>query len=359
MKKKHKYRVIGLMSGTSMDGLDIAYCKLTYKKEKWAFEINKAITLNYSSPWKKKLSSAHLLGAEDLQALHTEYGNHLGQCTLDFITKNKIKKIDFISSHGHTIFHQPKRSFTFQLGDGNAIYATTKLPVIFDFRSLDVILGGQGAPLVPIGDRNLFPDFDVCLNLGGISNLSVEMKNKRRAFDVCFVNMGLNYLANEAGKEFDKDGMLASKGKVNSSLLQRLNKAYPLIRKTWPSLGREGFEQSVQPLLNDRKISLADRLRTLTESITIEIAKALPPSKEKLKLLATGGGALNPFLIQLLREKLKEKADVIVPEKEIIEFKEALVFSLLGVLRVRNEVNVLKSVTAAKRDSSSGVIVGL
>jgi len=359
MKEKNKYRVIGLMSGTSMDGLDIAYCKLANKKNKWRSEIIKAITVKYSSLWKKKLSNAHKLRTEDLLALHAEYGSYLGQSCHDFIKTHKIKKVDFIASHGHTIFHQPQRNFTFQLGEGNAIRAKAGVPVVADFRSLDVTLGGQGAPLVPIGDRYLFHNFDICLNLGGISNLSMEVKEQRKAFDVCFVNMGLNYLASQAKKEFDKNGAMASSGKINSSLLQKLSKVYSSFRKSRPSLGREGFEKWMQPLLNDRKISLNDRLRTFSESIAIEIAGAVPHSDKKLKLLATGGGALNSFLIMLLREKLKNKAEVIVPDKIVINFKEALVFALLGVLRIRNEVNVLKSVTGAKRDSSSGVMIGL
>lgn len=360
MKEKEKYRVIGLMSGTSLDGLDIAYCRLVHKTRKWKFEIVKSDTLKYTAAWKKKLSSAHLLSAEDLLALHSEYGNYLGQCALDFISKHKVEKVDFISSHGHTIFHQPKRKFTFQLGDGNAIHAVSGLPVIFDFRSQDVLMGGEGAPLVPIGDRYLFHEYDVCLNLGGISNLSMEIKGERKAFDVCFVNMGLNFLTNQIGKEYDKDGMLASEGKINSSLLLELNKVYTGFRKGRPSLGREDFEKSLQPLLNNKKISLNDRLHTFCESIANEIVLAIPSSKEKTKLLTTGGGTSNSFLIELLRTKLKKRnVEVIVPKKKIIDFKEALVFALLGVLRVRNEVNVLKSVTRAKQNSSSGVIVGL
>jgi anhydro-N-acetylmuramic acid kinase len=359
MEKKNKYQVIGLMSGTSLDGLDIAHCELICEKGKWRFNIHSAITLRYTSYWKKKLSTAHLLSSEDLLALHAEYGTYLGRCTRQFVATQKIKKIDFISSHGHTIFHQPDRKFTFQLGDGNALHAAAGLPVVFDLRSLDVTCGGQGAPLVPIGDRYLFHQYHICLNLGGISNLSMEIKNQRKAFDICFVNMGLNYLAAEAGKEYDKDGVLASKGKVNTQLLSQLNKAYQTFRKKRPSLGREGFEKTIQPLLNNKRIPLPDRLRTFSESIAEEIAATIPaPNGAPLKLLATGGGALNSFVIQLLREKLKNKAEVIVPERKIIEFKEALVFALLGTLRVRNEVNALKSVTGASKDSSTGVTIG-
>ena len=358
MEIKKKYRVIGLMSGTSLDGLDLAFCKLVHKKKGWKFELLESTTIKYTEAWKKKLSTAQTLSGEQLMTLHAEYGKYLGESCARFIQSKKIKKADLIASHGHTIFHQPQSGFTFQLGDGNAIHAVTGLPVAFDFRSLDVQLGGQGAPLVPIGDRYLFHDYDLCLNVGGIANLSMEIKDERKAFDICFVNMGLNHLAVKAKKEFDKDGAIALKGKVNDTLLQKLKKIYTPLKKKRPSLAREGFEQMIQPLLDDKKISLEDRMRTFCESIAIEIEEAIPVSQKSLKILATGGGALNSFFIQLLSEKLKHKGEVIIPDRKTIEFKEALVFALLGVLRARNEINALKSVTGAKHDSSSGILVG-
>ncbi len=344
------------MSGTSMDGLDIAYCRFT-KKRNWAFEITTAFTLRYSKVWKDKLAAAPRLCAEALLALDAEYGTFIGEHCRQFIHHNRIRRVDLVASHGHSIFHQIQRGLTFQLGSGHAIHAATGLPVVYDFRRLDVALHGQGAPLVPVGDRRLFHEYDICLNLGGIANLSMEKNDRRIAFDICFANMGLNYLAAKANYEFDKDGNLASKGTVEKRLLGKLTAVYDGMRKERPALGREGFESTVQPLLNDELISLEDKMRTFCESIAEEIRRSIPSNKNKLKLLVTGGGALNPVLMQLLTQKL-EGINIALPPRQIIEFKEALVFAFLGVLRVRGEVNVLKSVTRASRDSCSGVIVG-
>jgi anhydro-N-acetylmuramic acid kinase len=356
MKSKASYRAIGMMSGTSMDGLDIACCRFT-KKGKWEFDIQSTLTVRYTKSWKDKLGNAPHLSGEALLALDAEYGKFIGERCLEFIHKRKIRSVDLVASHGHTIFHQIHRGFTFQLGDGNAIHAATGLPVVYDFRSLDVALQGQGAPLVPVGDRHLFSEYDVCLNLGGIANLSMEKTDRRIAFDICFANMGLNYLAAKANNEYDKNGFLAAKGKINGILLDKLSAVYEGMRKKRPALGREGFESVVQPLLDDESISLEDRMRTFCESIAEEIRRSMPSKKNKLKLLATGGGALNPVLVHLIRQKL-EGFNVEVPRQQIIEFKEALVFAFLGVLRVRGDVNVLKGVTRASRDSCSGVVVG-
>ncbi len=351
-----KYNVIGLMSGTSLDGVDIAHCQFVLTKGKWVFSIEAAKIFPYTTPWKTLLASAHHLSSEKLMQLHAYYGNFLGGLCLQFIQKNKIKKIELIASHGHTIFHQPKNKFTFQLGDGNALHAITGLPVVFDFRSLDVALGGEGAPLVPIGDQLLFSDYGACLNLGGIANLSMDAKGKRRAFDVCFCNMALNHLAAKAGKDFDENGMLAKKGSVNQRLLRSVDRIYQARRKKNPSLGREGFEEDFQTLLDDESIALNDRQRTVCESIANEIALAV--GQQKQKLLATGGGAFNSFLIELIQSKISSHTKIIVPNKTIINFKEALVFAFLGVLRLRGEINVLKSVTGAVRNSCSGVLIG-
>jgi anhydro-N-acetylmuramic acid kinase len=357
-KKERKYKVIGIMSGTSLDGADFAYCKFILKKKHWEFSIQRAQTFLYPKEWRNKLSTAHLLSGENLSELNVKYGKYLGQLCNQFIKQKKVKKIDLIASHGHTIFHQPSKKFTFQLGDGNAMHATVGLPIAFDFRSLDIALGGEGAPLVPIGDKYLFSDFDVCLNLGGIANLSMEINGKRKAFDICFCNMMLNYLSTKAGKDFDKGGTLASKGSINQELLASFEEIYNANRKKKPSLGREGFEREVQTLLDNKSIPLNDRLRTACESITLEIVKSIPDPNKKIKLLATGGGALNSFLITLIRRKLSSKTEVIIPSKTIINFKEALVFAFLGALRLRGEINVLKSVTGASHNSCSGVLIG-
>lgn len=346
------------MSGTSLDGLDIAFCHFEFKNKRWRYSIKAAETFKYTAEWKNKLAKAHFLSGEKLIELHAAYGKFIGEQCNKFIAKKKTGKPDLIASHGHTIFHQPEKKFTFQLGDGNAIHAATNLPVAFDFRGLDIALGGEGAPLVPIGDQLLFSDYDICLNLGGIANLSMQAKGKRIAFDVCFCNMALNYLVNQVGKDFDDGGKLASGGALNQSLLTRFEKVYTLNRKNKPSLAREGFEKGFQPLLDNDLASIADKLRTVIESIVIEISQAIPKSKKKVKMLATGGGALNDFLIQRMKEKLDNRIQVVVPDKTTIDFKEALVFAFLGVLRLRGQKNTLKSVTGASSDSSSGILLG-
>ena len=357
MKLNQKYKVIGLMSGTSLDGLDIAFCEFEFK-QRWRFNIREAQTFSYSSAWKKNLSTAHQIDALSLLQLHTDYGRFMGDQCGRFIKAHKIKGINFIASHGHTVFHQPDKKFTFQLGHGAALHDATGLPVVFDFRSLDVARGGEGAPLVPVGDKFLFSQYDVCLNLGGIANLSMDVKGQRRAFDICFCNMAMNYLMNQVGKAFDNRGKLASSGRVDQDLRENIRVLYAGYRKKRPSLAREMFESSFRRFLNDPGIPLADKLHTICESVAEEVSVAIPSSKKKLKLLATGGGVFNDFLVIALKRKLGAKAEVVVPPTSIIEFKEALVFAFLGILRVRNEINVLKSVTKAREDSCSGALIG-
>lgn len=345
------------MSGTSLDGLDLAYCRFRKIKSGWTYTIDQAVTIKYSTSWTNKLSSAHNLNGEDLIRLDAEYGKWLGNTCRDFLDQHKLRP-DFIASHGHTIFHQPGKGYTYQLGNGNALYATARVPVISDFRSLDVFLGGEGAPLVPAGDKILFSDYDVCLNLGGIANLSMDINKKRVAFDICFINMALNYLAAKANKKFDKGGALAETGNLNLTLWKKLAVVYSKFRTRRPSLGREIFERQIKPLLDDNTLSLADRLRTFTESATAEIAGAIISNKEKGKVLCTGGGAFNSFFMSRLLELCGDHVDLIVPEDDVVKFKEALVFAFLGVLRSRGEMNCLKSVTHASRDNSGGVMIG-
>jgi anhydro-N-acetylmuramic acid kinase len=357
MESKNKFKVLGLMSGTSMDGLDIAYCHFSKNDKGWSYSIKKATTLKYTAAWMEKLSTAQELGGEDLVALDVAYGKLLGKACDDFVKQHKLK-VDFIASHGHTIFHQPQKGFTYQLGNGNALYAQCGIPVVFDFRSLDVMLGGEGAPLVPVGDKYLFGEYDVCLNLGGISNLSMELKGKRVAFDVSFCNMGLNYLMAKVGKEFDEEGALSSLGKLHTPMLKALNKVYITLRRNRPSLGRELFEQRIKPILDTSGISLKDKLYTFTTSSTREIAQVMRSTKPNSRVLCTGGGTFNSFYISSLLDECGDAATLFIPEDDIIKFKEAMVFAFLGVLRVRGEVNCLQSVTGARKNSSSGLLAG-
>jgi len=357
MDSKQEYKVIGLMSGTSLDGVDVASCVFS-EKDTWQFVIEKSETIQYSASWRKKLAEAHTLTAEKLVALDVAYGKFLGSVCRDFIVRYKIRRVDFIASHGHTVFHQPENGFTFQIGNGNALHAAAGLPVVYDFRSLDVMLGGHGAPLVPIGDKLLFGEYDACLNLGGIANVSMEGKKGREAFDICFANLGLNHLSHQAGKKYDHNGALSEKGELNAKMLNQLDRVYSKIRTSRPSLGREFFEKHIQPILDQNKIPLHDRLRTFTESSAREIVESILKSGKQKTVLCTGGGAFNTFFIYRLIELCDDRTILIIPDEEIVKFKEALVFAFLGVLRVQNKVNCLKNVTGAKKDSSGGVTIG-
>ncbi|HTB06791.1 MAG TPA: anhydro-N-acetylmuramic acid kinase [Bacteroidia bacterium] len=349
------FYVIGLMSGTSLDGLDIAYCVFNRKAGRWTFSIEKASTIKYDKLWLKKLQTAPQLLGMDLLKLNNEYGKYLGEQVKKFKSANHLGKIDFVASHGHTIFHQPSNQFTFQLGHGASIVAACGPSVVCDFRSLDVAMNGQGAPLVPIGDKLLFPDFSHCINLGGFANISFDKRGKRIAFDICPVNIILNMLASQIDKEYDKGGAIAAKGKVDNILLQKLN-ALSFYKKSPPkSLGREWLEESFLPILEKAKNSVEDKLATVTEHIVIQIASVIEDSSKKGEILITGGGAFNTYLIKKLKEKLPDYS-IVIPNSELVKYKEALVFAFLGVLRWGGDVNALSSVTGAKGNNKGGAI---
>lgn len=338
------------MSGTSLDGLDIAHCTFQ-KDENWSFVINESATIPYPELWQERLRSMHLLNGELLTRLHLEYGRYLGQSVRGFMEASGLDT-DFISSHGHTIFHQPQEGFTFQAGAGCALAAVSGLPVVCDFRSSDVILGGQGAPLVPIGDRMLFSEFEYCLNLGGIANISFEDLDKRIAFDVSPCNLLLNSLANRLGYPYDEGGRLALSGNVVEHLLEKLNASAYYQKPPPKSLGREDIERDFIPLFSDQ-VSVEDQMTTVCTHIGQQIARSVSGPKGQ-KILATGGGAWNEALIRSIAEFSGLK--VIVPERRLVDFKEALVFAFLGLLRWRGENNVLSSVTGSSRDHSAGAV---
>jgi anhydro-N-acetylmuramic acid kinase len=351
------YKVIGLMSGTSLDGLDIAYCVFKEKKGKWHFEIKKAETVKYPIALFNKLNSATTLSGYELANLNISLSEYWGKKTSNFIAKYKLKP-DFISSHGHTVFHQPQKGLSLQIGSGAVLSALCKLPVICDFRTTDVATGGQGAPLVPIGDELLFKNFDFCLNLGGISNISFQKKDKRIAFDISACNILLNFLANKKDKKYDKNGAMARKGKLNKLLFEQLNQPDYFNALPPKSLGIEWIKKEQITLLEKSDLSVEDKLNTVCEHIAFQISKAIN-AKNKIKpkqLLVTGGGAFNTFLIERIKYHLPPNIELIVPDKNTVSFKEALIFAFLGVLRWRKKVNCLKSVTGAQKDTIGGCI---
>lgn len=341
---------IGLMSGSSLDGLDIALVRFHEENEKYSFQILQAETLPYPKYWTKQLSEAFHKQPEDLVQLDKEYGKYLGEQVLIFAKKHNVTP-DFVASHGHTIFHRPEEHYTLQIGNGQELAKACGLTVINDFRSEDVSKGGQGAPLVPIGDKLLFSDYEICLNIGGIANVSYDENGQRIAYDLCIANQALNYLAQMKGLPYDRDGELARSGKVDITLLKQLNK-HPFYGQLPPkSLGREFFETNQKDLLKD--LSVENLMATFVEHIALQIALGVS-HLPKGKILVTGGGARNKFLMERLQARTSH--EVIIPDKMIIDYKEALVFAFLGLLRLEGKTNVLASVTGAESDSCSGRI---
>ena len=340
---------IGVMSGTSLDGIDIALCRFSNPSMLWRYEIIEAQTFNYPTIWIEKLREAPGLNAEDFLLLHNEYGRYTGGLVRKFLQGKEQPVI--IASHGHTIFHQPERLLTFQIGNGASIAATTGIPTVSDFRNYDVALGGQGAPLVPVGDQLLFPEFDYCLNIGGFANISFENKGSRIASDISPANIVLNELAQQKGFSFDRDGHLGAGGTVDVSLLHRLNNL-DFYQKKWPkSLGREWVDNQIFPLLRDSDLTIEDQAATIYEHIACQISAATGLSGQ---LLVTGGGAKNLFLIEKLKQKCK--CHIVIPDEKLIDFKEALIFAFLGVLSFTGQINILSSITGSSRNHIGGII---
>lgn len=358
------YRAIGLMSGSSLDGLDIVFAEFHENGGKWSYEILQADCLPYSAEWQQKLQQAITLNALDYQLLHAEYGHYLGEQVNRFMQQHELLyKVMLVASHGHTTFHVPDKKMTAQLGDGSAIAASVQLPVVSDLRALDIAFGGQGAPIVPIGEKLLLGGYQYYLNLGGIANISVNAE-KYTAFDICPANRVLNLLAQQAGKEYDAGGEMASTGKIDVALLDKLNKLSYYQQGFPKSLANDFGTDIVYPMVQSAGLSIPDAMATYTEHIAVQIgkdaaalAKDQPQSEEKAKLLATGGGAFNGFLIKRIQAHLDDSGiEVVVPEAQLINYKEALIMALIGVLRWREETNVLSSVTGAKRDSAGGAL---
>lgn len=349
---KNHYNVIGVMSGTSLDGIDLAHCAFTHHGH-WNFEILQAETCTYPSVWVEKLKNLVTLSQKELLQLDEDYTSFLGGNIEQFIHRNKLYNLDAVCSHGHTALHQPQNGLTYQIGNLSKLATMLNKTVVCDFRVADVALGGQGAPLVPIGDKFLFSKYDFCLNLGGFANISSEIEGQRIAYDICPVNIVLNSYANALGLEYDDGGKIAATGNINQSLLNELN-ALSFYETPYPkSLGLEWVKEGIFPLIDSFSLSIKDVLRTFVEHIAIQIAKEIN-SKRNASVLSTGGGAFNQFLMTCLSDKSEN--EIILPDKSIINYKEALIFAFLGVLRLRNENNCLGSVTGAKHDHSSGKI---
>ena len=349
---RNVYRVIGLMSGTSLDGVDLASCVFTLNDNSWSYRIDVAETFPYPEEWTSLLPTLMKTDAFTYAKANSDLGYYLGNLIRAFILSNRLEA-DFVASHGHTVFHQPGIGLTTQIGSGAAMAAMCGLPVVCDFRSTDVAHGGQGAPLVPVGDALLFSDYAFCLNLGGFSNISYDVEGRRIAYDVCPVNTVLNQLARRLGKEYDQDGLIGRSGSIDMSLLEKLNALPYYGMKPPKSLGFEWCDEYIWPMMNEAGLSEPDLMRTYIEHIVIQLSRSVVDFISG-KILITGGGAKNKFLRERLAAQSKHK--LVFPSDFMIDYKEALIFSFLGVLRIRGEVNCLSSVTGASRDSVGGAI---
>lgn len=358
------YRAIGLMSGSSLDGLDIVFAELEENRGSWNFSIHAAACYAYSNEWEKKLSGAKNISAYEYALLHAAYGKYLAEQVNFFIEENNLHhRVQLIASHGHTVFHAPAAGVTTQLGCGATLAALTGINVVSDLRIMDVALGGQGAPIVPMGEKLLFPGFDFYLNIGGIANISFQQEKDFIAFDICPANRVLNMLAQKAGKDFDEFGNIAESGQLIQPLFEALNSPGYYKQSPPKSLSNNFGTDVIYPLVESFSVAVADGLRTYVEHIAYQLQQAIknlnvgndvPVSK---KLLVTGGGAFNTFLIKKINENLAPlNIEVIIAGDNIVQYKEALVMALLGILRWREENTVLSSVTGASRNSIGGAV---
>ncbi len=352
MSVYEKYVVAGIMSGTSVDGLDVCVCEFVEIGEQWEFKILDAMTFKYSQVMQNLLLNSVNLQAVEIVKLDYEFSSFVADCINKLLDNNRYKP-DIIASHGHTVFHDPSKGYTCQIGNGELIAKKTGITTVFDFRRGDVALGGQGAPLVPIVDKILFGKYSACLNLGGFSNISYDNKDGIRiAFDISPLNIVLNSYARRLGFQYDIDGEISRSGKLIIELFEELENI-PFYLESHPkSLSIEWVEVNFNTILKKYdNCDIPDLLNTLTLHMSNVISTELSKHKD---VLITGGGAYNSFLIDLIRKKTSSK--VIVPDSNIVDFKEALAFGLLGVLRLRGELNVLSSVTGASRDSCCGLV---
>ena len=350
-KEKKSYRCVGLMSGTSLDGVDIADVTFSREGTRWSYHWNGGKCIPYDADWKERLQEASLLDGASLIHLHRTYGKYLAGIADDFL-KRESSPVDLIASHGHTIFHQPERGMNFQLGDGSEIAVRCQQPVVFDFRSADIALGGQGAPLVPVGDALLFDSYAACLNLGGFANISFEQEGRRKAFDIGPCNILFNRYAEKTGREYDAEGALARAGTVRHAVVSRLIDLTP---PRGISLGREWLEKVIWPCLDQYALSPEDGCATVREyllHLLNELIKEIRPNDGQV--LITGGGAFNTHLIDGLRQTHHNR--IMIPEDHLVMYKEAMIFAFLGLLRMLEKTNVLQDVTGAMRDHCSGLV---
>ncbi|TAD84805.1 MAG: anhydro-N-acetylmuramic acid kinase [Bacteroidetes bacterium] len=365
-----QYRAIGIMSGSSLDGLDVAYVEFDENRGQWTYDVVAAECMPYSPHWEEALRHATALSALDYLRLHVRYGHYLGEAVNQFIARHGLEhRVQLIASHGHTSFHEPANQLTAQLGDGAAIAAVTGINVVSDLRAMDMALGGQGAPIVPMGEALLLSKYPLLLNLGGIANLTATMQaqpdgiSTTIAFDICPANRVLNMFAAAQGLPYDDGGKLAATGHLRDEVLSQLN-GQPYYSQPFPkSLANQFGTDTIYPVLKAANLSVPDALRTMVEHVVVQTVRSVGRVVQKMgahqprQVLVTGGGAANAFLIDRLTMGLQPLGvEVVVPPAQLVEFKEAMVMALLGVMRWREENTVMHSVTGAARSSIGGAV---
>lgn len=344
-------RVVGVMSGSSLDGVDLALCDFRQENGGTIHDVLACESLAFPEPLLSRLLHISTSSALTLAETNVHLGRFIGETVRGFL--NTYGPAELVASHGHTAFHQPEKGFTAQIGSGADIAALSGLPTIVDFRSKDVALGGQGAPLVPIGERDLFTGFDGYINLGGIANVSIHREGRVTGTDVCFCNQPLNYLSGLLGRSYDANGTIARSGKSDEGLLIRFGDMPCLAGDPPFTLGREHFERDMLALMHEEILGIPDRLATTVEHVAGHLALQL--NKEAVKrCLVTGGGAFNGFLLERLRAHAN--AEIVVPDERTVAFKEAIIFAYLGWLRWHARPNALASVTGSRRDNVGGAL---
>ena len=361
------YYVLGLMSGSSLDGLVIAYCNITWDGDRVThWKLLESETLPFSDKWKNRLRELPNQNGLIFAKTNTYFGHYMGGLVNEFIENYRIKELDFIASHGHTIFHDPEHRISIQIGDGAALASQTGYTTICDFRTQDVAMDGEGAPLSPLADRYMFHNYDFYLNIGGIANVSANTGNDNWvAMDCCAANQVLNLLAEELGSEFDNNGSFASRGSVNEKLLGQVSD-FSYYSNPYPkSMSNGWIREKIIPLYREAECSSEDKLATACEHIAIEISNSIQDIINKegfirtsYKMLLTGGGVFNNYLVQTIHAYCNRSLDIdlLMPDASIINFKEAMLMALLGVLRVEKVPNSMKAITGAKMDTINGAI---
>ncbi len=345
-------RSIGIMTGTSLDGIDLVCIDLEQHKNTWKFEIVATHSASFTSKLIQELKSCYSGSAEFLARINFTYTNYIATAVNSFIHDYQITDIDCIGFHGQTIFHDPHLGYTYQLGNSGVLASLTNQTVIGDFRSQDIALGGQGAPLVPIGDTLLFSQYNACLNLGGIANISFQENNKQVGYDICHFNLILNHYANKLGMPYDDRGEIARSGKILSNLLNQLNDWQYYMQNHPKSLGFETAEKEILPIMQSISATPEDFLRTWLEHVAIQVSKSIKPDWKRV--LVTGGGTYNDFFIERLESRISNK--LVIPSNELIDSKEAIIFAFLAALRLNKQENCLSEVTGAKHNHIAGGI---